>query len=70
MEYSTTLVLGEERGMVKSSGYPYDTQRDLLNNLVGVLVALGLMAVARAWRGREVEDRTSNVQRPTLNVQR
>jgi uncharacterized membrane protein YjdF len=52
MEYSTTLVLGKERGMLKTSGYEYDTQRDLLNNLLGVSVALVLMGIARAVGGK------------------
>jgi uncharacterized membrane protein YjdF len=51
IEYVSTLVLGEERGMVKTTGYKYDTQRDLLNNLLGVTLALILTAIGRSWRG-------------------
>ena len=48
MEYASTLALGEERGMVKTTGYKYDTQRDLLNNLLGVTLSLILTAITRA----------------------
>jgi uncharacterized membrane protein YjdF len=57
-EYVSYLVLGEERGMLKpSTSYFFDTQRDLLNNLLGTLTALLLIALARAVRG---SDRTRN----------
>ena len=48
MEYVSTLILGEERGMVKTTGYKFDTQRDLLNNLLGVSLSLILTAITRA----------------------
>ena len=52
MEYGSYLLLGEERGMLKpSTSYAFDTQRDLVNNLLGTLTALTLAAVARARRG-------------------
>jgi uncharacterized membrane protein YjdF len=50
MEYGTTLVLGEQRGMVKTGTYAFDTSRDLLNNLLGTLTAFVLYAIARALR--------------------
>jgi uncharacterized membrane protein YjdF len=53
MEYASFLMLGEERGMLKpSTSHPFDTQRDLLNNLLGTLTALAVMGVARAVRRR------------------
>jgi len=44
MEYGSFLLLGEERGMLKpKTSYPFDTQRDLLNNLLGTLTALAVV---------------------------
>jgi uncharacterized membrane protein YjdF len=44
MEYASYLLLGEEKGMLKpSTSYFFDTQRDLLSNLLGALTALGLV---------------------------
>ena len=41
VEYASYLALGEERGMLKpTTSYKFDTQRDLLNNLLGCCVAL------------------------------
>ena len=40
IECFTTLVLGPERGMLKlRPGEPFDTQKDLFNNLLGALLA-------------------------------
>jgi uncharacterized membrane protein YjdF len=40
VEWSTTLVMGPERGMLKlDPNDPFDTQKDLLNNLVGATLA-------------------------------
>ena len=52
-EYASYLLLGEERGMLKpSTAYFFDTQRDLLNNFLGVLTALLAPAVwERVRRG-------------------
>lgn len=53
MEYTSYLVLGEEKGMLKpSTSYFFDTQRDLLNNLLGTLTALAALAGASRWRPR------------------
>jgi uncharacterized membrane protein YjdF len=42
MEYCSYLMLGEETGMLKpATSYFFDTQRDLLNNLLGGLTAIG-----------------------------
>lgn len=55
MEYSTYLTLGEEKGMLKpSTSYFFDTQRDLLNNLLGTLTALGLIAGTRRIQSRRL----------------
>jgi uncharacterized membrane protein YjdF len=51
-EYASYLLLGEERGMLKpSTSYFFDTQRDLLNNFLGTLTALLLIALVRSVRG-------------------
>ncbi|MGV3771628.1 MAG: DUF2238 domain-containing protein [Verrucomicrobiales bacterium] len=43
MEYATTLVLGPEKGMLKANDPDkFDTQKDLLNNLSGTILALAL----------------------------
>ena len=48
MEYSTYLVLGEERGMLKpSTSYRFDNERDLMCNLAGCILAI---ACAAGWR--------------------
>jgi uncharacterized membrane protein YjdF len=61
MEYASTLALGEERGMVKTTGYKYDTQRDLLNNLLGVSLSLVLMGLTRvALRRSSGEERSGS----------
>jgi uncharacterized membrane protein YjdF len=49
MEYGSTLLLGEQRGMVKTGTYPFDTSRDLLNNLLGTLLAFALYAASRSF---------------------
>lgn len=52
MEYGSYLALGEERGMLKpSTSYALDTPRDLLNNLLGALAALAIVAARRALNG-------------------
>jgi uncharacterized membrane protein YjdF len=43
IEWVSTLILGPERGMLKlNTGDVFDTQKDLLNNLLGALTALVL----------------------------
>jgi uncharacterized membrane protein YjdF len=52
IEYSSYLMLGEERGMLKpSTSYFFDTQRDLLNNFCGCVLALTLYGLYR-WQTR------------------
>ena len=53
MEYGSYLLLGEERGMLKpSTSYAFDTQRDLVNNLLGTLTALTVATIIDAPRSR------------------
>lgn len=53
IEWSTTLVMGPERGMLKMDpGDPFDTQKDLANNLAGAMLASGLYMLARRLRPR------------------
>jgi len=43
VECGTTIVLGKEKGMLKlDPNDPYDTQKDLLNNLLGALLATAI----------------------------
>lgn len=49
IEWSTTLIMGPERGMLKlDPNDPFDTQKDLLNNLAGALLATALYSIAGA----------------------
>jgi uncharacterized membrane protein YjdF len=42
IEWASTMAMGPERGMLKAlADDPYDTQKDLVNNLLGTLVSLG-----------------------------
>jgi uncharacterized membrane protein YjdF len=50
VEYMSTLMLGEERGMLKTTSYRFDTNRDLTNNLLGCLTALIFYGITRALR--------------------
>jgi uncharacterized membrane protein YjdF len=49
MEYISWLLLGD-KGMLKTNGYIFDTQRDLLNNFLGVCVALTCIATVRCLK--------------------
>ena len=62
IEWFSTLLLGPERGMLKTPAqgvYIFDTQRDMFNNLIGAIVAVALYAVVRRLRrpaaGRDFE---------------
>jgi uncharacterized membrane protein YjdF len=56
VEWSTTLAMGPERGMLKMDpNDPFDTQKDLLNNLCGALLATALYFVARLRFPRQTE---------------
>lgn len=51
IEFASTLALGPERGMLKALAEdPYDTQKDLLNNMLGTLLSLTVYAIARRKR--------------------
>ena len=53
VEWSSTLALGPERGMLKiDPSDPFDTQKDLANNLAGALVAAAFYATARKSQPR------------------
>lgn len=53
VEWASTAVLGPERGMLKSeANEPFDTQKDLANNLLGTVAALLITAVAGSFRPR------------------
>jgi uncharacterized membrane protein YjdF len=47
IEFASTIALGPEKGMLKmGDGDPFDTQKDLLNNMLGTITALGLYGAA------------------------
>jgi uncharacterized membrane protein YjdF len=53
IEWASSLALGPERGMLKVlADDPYDTQKDLLNNLLGTLLSLSFSTVFRRVSGR------------------
>lgn len=63
VEWSTTLVMGPERGMLKMDpNDPFDTQKDLLNNLAGALLASILYAIAR--RGEAPRQQIEEAHKP------
>src|SRR5690349_6369122 len=48
IEFASTLALGPEKGMLKTNDPDkFDTQKDLLNNLIGTLVALFIYSTFR-----------------------
>jgi uncharacterized membrane protein YjdF len=55
IEYASTLIMGPEKGMLKlnSPDAKTDTQKDLLNNLLGTLLALAIYSVYRSLRPAE-----------------
>ena len=61
IEWVSTLLLGPERGMLKAlTEDPYDTQKDLLNNLLGALAALTGATLYAALRRSHATDAHSN----------
>ena len=51
VECGTTILLGKEKGMLKlDPNDPYDTQKDLLNNLLGALLAVAVSGMAARFR--------------------
>jgi len=62
VECGSSLVLGKEKGMLKANvGDEFDTQKDLFNNLLGCLTALGLSALV----GRRNEHGSSDAVGPS-----
>jgi uncharacterized membrane protein YjdF len=56
MEYASTLALGPEKGMLKiNDGDIYDTQKDLSNNLMGVITAYLLYLISKPYLDKESE---------------
>jgi uncharacterized membrane protein YjdF len=72
VEWFSTLALGPRNGMLKTEGvYAFDTQRDMLDNLLGAALAVACYWLARrssaATRGFEViETRTAAIEVPAL----
>jgi uncharacterized membrane protein YjdF len=60
MEYISWLILGD-RGMLKTNGYIFDTQRDLLNNFLGVYLALLCIAIAQSLHHHSAAERQKNL---------
>jgi uncharacterized membrane protein YjdF len=62
IEYASTLMLGPEKGMLKlnSPDAKTDTQKDLLNNLLGTLLALLIYSVYRLFNNRSKEEKYSS----------
>jgi uncharacterized membrane protein YjdF len=51
-ECFTTILLGPERGMLKlHADQPFDTQKDLMNNFLGAVMAV--LISARRWRVKD-----------------
>jgi uncharacterized membrane protein YjdF len=51
VEWGSTMAMGPERGMLKAlADDPYDTQKDLLNNLLGTLLSLAGRSVFHSTR--------------------
>ena len=51
VEWASTMMLGPERGMLKlDPNDPFDTQKDLLNNFCGAILASALYAFCRRAR--------------------
>lgn len=62
-ECFTTILLGPERGMLKMHpDQPFDTQKDLMNNLLGALVAI--LISGRQWRGKVPAPRRLGERQP------
>jgi uncharacterized membrane protein YjdF len=66
IEFASTLALGPERGMLKAlADDPYDTQKDLMNNLLGTLLALMCSSMARIWRRKSSAETTERLRHRT-----
>ncbi len=61
MEYFSYLVMGD-KGMLKTTSYMFDTSRDLTNNLLGCLTALGARSLLKRFvRPRDAKRRGFDV---------
>ena len=57
IEWASTMAMGPERGMLKTLAEdPYDTQKDLMNNLLGTWLSL-LVSTILPLTGTKQEDR-------------
>src|SRR4051812_30315729 len=67
VECGTTILLGKQKGMLKlDPNDPYDTQKDLLNNLLGALMAVAVSAIWTRLRksdARVEQDQDNTVDR-------
>jgi uncharacterized membrane protein YjdF len=70
IEWASTLALGPQRGMLKTLAEdPYDTQKDLFNNMMGTLLSLACTAVVdrrRAKISAHVQARRDNEPDPGI----
>jgi uncharacterized membrane protein YjdF len=68
IEYASTLMLGPEKGMLKlnSPDAKTDTQKDLLNNLLGTLLSLAVYSAFRALHHRG--ERNSSLRREATSL--
>ena len=65
IEYASTLLLGPEKGMLKiNDPDKFDTQKDLLNNLLGTCLALFLSQCARQFQPRKSSSQASPIPSP------
>ena len=61
VEWFSTLVLGDKHGMLKRQGvYEFDTQRDLLDNLLGAALAVACYALAGRRKAGDAEPRAGD----------
>jgi uncharacterized membrane protein YjdF len=59
IECGTTILLGKEKGMLKlDPNDPYDTQKDLLNNLLGALLAAAISNITARIRRKRTAARS------------
>jgi uncharacterized membrane protein YjdF len=72
VEWFSTLALGPQHGMLKTEGvYAFDTQRDMLDNLLGAIVAVACYRLARRSTAETrdfegIEARAAAIEAPAL----
>ena len=65
IEWSTTLAMGPERGMLKlDPNDPFDTQKDLLNNLAGAMLASAVYSLVRRREHAGLQPHTARASIP------